>query len=447
MDFKQTLHVIAGSDEHFSLEHRIFNCTAAFAMAIFLLAVCFMAFQGSWPVVALIAGCLLIDSYVYWLSRFQKKLQAALFFFYVVAGVAINGMWMVDRGPMGSATFFFFVLLLVITFTAEKPVRYLVVMLLDIILLGIVDGPVQEAINWSVPVSDLGQNAAIFFAVVFSSILAMFYRQLITSKHDETFLGVIEQLTLESDIVNQSADTLAESSDQLLKSALQQKSATEQLATTTEELSATSEQNNHLADAALDAIKDTEIHLDVSKANIEKLSESIEKIRGSSAEIQSIIDVINDISFQTNILSLNAMIEASRASESSGGFQIVALEVKKLADRSAEAAENINKLLKQNLHSVEEGVELSDTTKAVFDDIAQRIVPLAETIYKVSDSSSEQNEAIRQISVGLMEIDRAVDDNKNLAEETSMTAEELRKNSSSLKQVVNVLKERSQKDQ
>lgn len=446
INLKQASEAIAGCEKQFSLEHRIFNCTIAFSIAIFIPAILFMMFQGSWPVVGLIAGCIVGYSGIYWLSRFKNKLQSAVLFFYIIVSMLMSTMWIVDRGPMGSTVFFFFALLLVIIFTAEKPLIYIVVMLLDIVLLAIIDGPIQEQIHWTVPPSEIGQVTALLSAVVYAAILAMFYRQLINRRHDDTFIDVIEQVTREIATVNQTADTLAESSDQLLKSTLQQKSATEQLATTTEELNATAEQNNQLADAALDAIKDTEIHLDVSKGNIEKLSQSIEKISSSSADIQSIIDVINDISFQTNILSLNAMIEASRAGASSGGFQIVALEVKKLADLSAEAAGNISKLLKENMRSVQEGVELSNTTRAVFEDIEQRIIPLAETIYKVSDSSAEQNEAIRQISIGLMDIDRAVDNNKNLAEETATTASELRKNAISLKQVVKILKESSQKN-
>jgi hypothetical protein len=246
----------------------------------------------------------------------------------------------------------------------------------------------------------------------------------------------IATVAVDSSIVTKSADSLANTGERLLSAAIQQKTAIEQLATTTEELSATAEQNTVLANSAKIAIKDTEDHLKISKADILLLVSSMNQVRSSSEEIQMINNVINDISYQTNILSLNAMIEASRSSEASGGFKVVALEVKRLAERSAKAADNINKLLDSNFVAVKQGVNLSETMQKRFEEISARIQPLALTIQNVSDASYEQSEAIRQITMGLNDIDKAIEENKYLAEESSVTARELRNNAVSLMEVV-----------
>jgi hypothetical protein len=246
----------------------------------------------------------------------------------------------------------------------------------------------------------------------------------------------VARVALESSVVSKSAEELALSGQDLLNSTIQQKTAIEQLATTTEELGATAEQNAHLTTSAKVAIKDTESHLLVSKADILQLVSSMNQVRASSEEIQTINNVINDISYQTNILSLNAMIEASRSSEASGGFKVVALEVKRLAERSAKAADNINKLLDANFISVQQGVNLSETMRRRFEEISDKIKPLADSIQNIADASQEQNEALRQIVAGLADIDKAIEKNKELAVKTSKMANEMSDNS---KAMVNAL--------
>jgi hypothetical protein len=246
----------------------------------------------------------------------------------------------------------------------------------------------------------------------------------------------IARVAVDTSIVTKSADSLADSGERLLAAAIQQKTAIEQLATTTEELGATAEQNTVMAASAKTSIKDTEDHLKVSKADLLQLVSSMNQMRTSSEEIQTINNVINDISYQTNILSLNAMIEASRSSESSGGFKVVALEVKRLAERSAKAADNINKLLDANFLSVQQGVTLSETMQLRFEEITAKIQPLALSIQNVSDASCEQSEAIRQITLGLNDIDKAIEENQRLAQTSSVTAKELRINAVGLMGVV-----------
>jgi hypothetical protein len=278
------------------------------------------------------------------------------------------------------------------------------------------------------------------YAFIIIVALAMIYENInnrITEERDaerEKFKH-IATVAVDSSVVTKSADSLAGSSERLLASAIQQKTAIEELAATTEQLGATAEQNTVLTKSAKSAINETEEQMLISKADILQLVESMNQVKTSSEEIQSINNVINEISYQTNILSLNAMIEASR-SDSGGGFKVVALEVKRLAERSAKAADNINKLLGNNFISVQQGVNLSETMKVRFDEISAKIAPLAHTIQQVTDASFEQHEAIKQITGGLNDIDRAIEENRDLASDTAKTAIELRNNSVALMEVV-----------
>lgn len=238
-------------------------------------------------------------------------------------------------------------------------------------------------------------------------------------------------IALEGSIVNQTAESLSESGASVLEATIQQKVAVEQLSTAAEELGATAEQNSQLARSAMNSVRQTNEYLTSSQSDIKELLQAMQDISTLSAEIQSINNVINDISYQTNLLSLNAMIEASRLGEDSG-FKVVALEVKKLAERSSSAGDSIDKLLSRNQSSVKSSVSISETIKQRFQHIADQVDPLVRDIQNVADASQEQSSGIQQMQFSLDHIDQAVQQNHQQAEETSILASQLRENSASM---------------
>ena len=246
----------------------------------------------------------------------------------------------------------------------------------------------------------------------------------------------IASVATDSSVVIKSADALALSADSVLESSVQQKSAIEELVITTEHLNATAQRNSALADSAKNAIKDAGVYIGDSKQDIHKLLETMNQVKASSAEIQNINNVINEISKQTNLLSLNAMIEASRSSEQSGGFKVVAMEVRHLAEKSAIAARDINALLESNLVSVREGLALTELMHQRFEELTARIDPVIVSTQDISDASFEQSESIQEIAHALTDIDRAVNENQVAAEETSNLAAELRGNAQKLMALV-----------
>ncbi len=134
------------------------------------------------------------------------------------------------------------------------------------------------------------------------------------------------------------------------------------------------------------------------------------------------------------------MIEASRSDEQ-GGFKVVALEVKRLAEQATDAANDINNLLNENFKSVQSGVELTEEMSSTFTNISDHIQPMVYQIQNIADASFEQNEAIRQIMGGIHDIDKSIIGNQDLAEAFNETVGELRNNASALNRVVKTLQQ------
>lgn len=238
----------------------------------------------------------------------------------------------------------------------------------------------------------------------------------------------IAAVAADSSVVTNSAEALAGSAGRMIDSTLQQKTAIEELLATTEMLNQQAQHNHALAQSTRDAIRQVWQHVDLSKEQIHKLMESMAQVQSSSVEILSFNNVINEIAKQTNLLSLNAMIEAAHASDSSGGFSVVALEIKRLAASSAQAAQDINVLLQDNLKSVREGTAVSESMHQRFAEMTAQFEPLVDSVQDISNASDAQGHAIAEISRAMADIDRAVNENRDVAEKTSTLAGELRSN-------------------
>lgn len=243
----------------------------------------------------------------------------------------------------------------------------------------------------------------------------------------------ISNMAMNSDVIHATANQLSESGEELLNSTIHQKAAIENLAATTEELFATSEDNLQNASTSLQKAGEIQVQLIQSHSHSVALSSAMEHIKSSSEEIQIINNVINDIAQQTNLLSLNAMIEASRFDEENGGFQIVALEVKKLAERSVDAVGQINKVLKENTEAVEQGFQYTQTLAQQIEHIQQQIAPVTLTNQQVVDGCNEQTLAIGQVNDSVQQIDEAIANNRKLAMNATLLADDMQDETLKLK--------------
>jgi methyl-accepting chemotaxis protein len=142
---------------------------------------------------------------------------------------------------------------------------------------------------------------------------------------------------------------------------------------------------------------ETQSAADRGTSAIEGTIESMELMAASSKKIASIVDVIGDLAGQTNLLAFNAAIEAARAGEHGVGFSIVAEEVRKLAERSASAAEEINRLIGESSERVVQGTDRSRSARAAFESIAGCVEKTTHAISGIAESVGAQRETSRQV--------------------------------------------------
>lgn len=151
------------------------------------------------------------------------------------------------------------------------------------------------------------------------------------------------------------------------------------------------------AGSATGLAAETQSAADRGTSAIEGTIESMELMAASSKKIASIVDVIGDLAGQTNLLAFNAAIEAARAGEHGVGFSIVAEEVRKLAERSASAAEEINRLIGESSERVAQGTERSRLAREAFESIAGCVEKTTGAISGIAQSVSAQRETSRQV--------------------------------------------------
>ncbi|MGG7445368.1 methyl-accepting chemotaxis protein [Kosakonia oryzendophytica] len=167
---------------------------------------------------------------------------------------------------------------------------------------------------------------------------------------------------------------------------------------------------------------------------------TMDNITESSNKIKDIITVINGISFQTNILALNAAVEAARAGEQGRGFAVVAGEVRSLAQRSAEAAKEIEGLIQESVARVSSGSEMVNKAGETMKEIVSSVEGVSGIMTEISHASDEQSRGIDQISKAMSELDTTTQQNAALVQESSAAAGSLEQQSGQLSRLISLFK-------
>jgi methyl-accepting chemotaxis protein len=242
----------------------------------------------------------------------------------------------------------------------------------------------------------------------------------------EKLRNIIGDVSTNADNLVSASQQLSSASEQLSEGASNQASSIEEISSTIEEISANIEQNSINA-------KQTEKVSDEANNRIKDVAEKTKKVVEANKEIASKITIINDIAFQTNLLALNAAVEAARAGEYGKGFAVVASEVRRLAEHSKKAAEQIVTL-------TQTGLRLSEEASLVMIDTIPKIENTSKLVQEISVASTEQNNGTEQVNNAVQQLNDVTQQNASSSEQLASNAEELAAQAEQLSELISFFK-------
>jgi methyl-accepting chemotaxis protein len=238
-------------------------------------------------------------------------------------------------------------------------------------------------------------------------------------------------------LVTSGSQEIATASSDLSGRTEQQAASLEETAAALDQVTATVKKASEGAKQARDVVSEARGDAEKSGDIVRRAVEAMGRIEKSAQEINQITGVIDEIAFQTNLLALNAGVEAARAGDAGRGFAVVASEVRALAQRSAEAAKDIKRLITTSTEEVGNGVKLVAETGDSLARIVGKVAQINSVVADIAGGADEQATALQEVNTAVNQMDRATQQNAAMAEQSTAAARSMMHETEKLSKIVN----------
>ncbi len=252
--------------------------------------------------------------------------------------------------------------------------------------------------------------------------------------------GIVSNVARSSWRVTAVANELANDSAGLSKRTEEQALALEETAASMEELTGTVKQSADHAGQANQLAAAARMQAEQGGQVVDQAIVAMDAINQSSRKIADIIGVIDEIAFQTNLLALNAAVEAARAGEQGRGFAVVAGEVRKLAQRSADAAKEIKSLITDSVAKVGDGGKLVENSGRTLREIVTSVKKVSDIVAEIAAATREQASGIEQANKAILRMDQVTQQNTALVEQTTAVSRTMDEQARELHQLMDFFK-------
>ena len=256
----------------------------------------------------------------------------------------------------------------------------------------------------------------------------------------ERLLEAMRAVVDNADLIRGEASEIANAADDLSSRTERQAATLEETASALDQLTSSVGSAADGAGIANELVQAARENAEASGAVVREAVEAMSAIENSSLRISKITDVIDDIAFQTNLLALNAGVEAARAGDAGRGFAVVASEVRALAQRSSDAAREINELISQSGAQVKRGVKLVGQTGSALAAIVQNVTEINQKVSEIAVSSREQSSGLVEINEAVNQLDQVTQQNAAMFEETTAASHALTREAENLNETTSKFK-------